>query len=286
MPELPEVETIAQRLHDVLSKKKITKVTVYKQKSFQGSSKLLINQPIVAVSRRAKLIRFHLPGEINLLAHLKMTGQFIFVDHVGLRVGGGHPSADWIQELPSKHTRVAFELQDFEGKTHLLFFNDMRIFGWIKVATETEVLEEYKKYGPDIHTEAANLKYFSEKLAKTSRKIKQVIMDNSVVSGVGNIYACDGLNLAKINPERPANSLTEVEVIRLLDSLKQVINLGIELGGATIDKYRNVDGFSGKYQEQVRVYGLEGKQCKNCGGTIKKIKLGGRGTYFCPICQV
>jgi formamidopyrimidine-DNA glycosylase len=286
MPELPEVETIVRRLSEVLVGKTIANVVVYKDRSFQGEQKLLIGQAILNVSRRAKLIRFHLPNQQNLLSHLKMTGQFIFIDSQGTRLGGGHPSLDWIQELPSKHTRVSFELLDSEGKKHNLYFNDMRIFGWIRLHSDEEVKQEFDKYGPDIHSKEANLKYFAQKLAKTSRKIKQVIMDNVVVSGVGNIYACDGLNLAKIHPERPANSLTIEESKRLLQALKKVINLGIKLGGATIDNYRNADGFAGKYQDKIRVYGRENESCPNCGGEIQKIKLGGRGTYFCSKCQV
>lgn len=286
MPELPEVETIVKRLNKVLSGKTIVDVSVLKQKSFQGDSSKVVNLPITGVSRRAKLIRFHLPNNLNLLAHLKMTGQFILVDSVGSRLGGGHPTADWVQELPSKHTRVVFALNDPNKATHRLFFNDMRIFGWIKVLSDSQIHTEYAKYGPDVHTPQASIKYFSQKLAQTGRKIKQVIMDNSIISGVGNIYACDALNIAKINPLRPANSLSATEVNALLKAMKHVINLGIKLGGATISNYVDADGFAGKYQDQVRVYGRENEKCKNCGGTVKKIKLGGRGTYFCPICQV
>lgn len=286
MPELPEVETIARRLREVLIKKTITSVTIVKEKSFQGDPQKIVGLPILDVSRRAKLIKFHLPNGLHLLAHLKMTGQFIFVAADGSRLGGGHPTDDWISQLPSKHTRVIFELQDSEGKAHHLFFNDQRIFGWIKVVTDQEVEAEFRKYGPDIHTLDASLKYFTQKISKTNRKIKQVIMDNSIVSGVGNIYACDGLNTACIHPARRASSLTPEEVKKLLHALKQVIVLGIKLGGATIDHYRTVDGFAGKYQDHVRVYGREGEQCKNCGGTIKKMQLGGRGTYYCQNCQI
>ena len=291
MPELPEVETIVRRLGEVLPHKVISAITVSKEKSFQGDFQSLIGLPILSVSRRAKLIRFHLPNGLNLLAHLKMTGQFIYDDNSGTRLGGGHPTADWVSELPSKHTRIVFELVEGDAndgfkKRSKLFFNDQRIFGWVRLVTDAQVELEYNKYGPDIHTDAASVEYFSQKLSKTGRKIKQVIMDNSIISGVGNIYACDGLNLCKIHPERKANSLTALEVSQLLTALKKVIILGIELGGATIDNYRTVDGFAGKYQEQVLVYGREGESCKNCGGAITKTKIGGRGTFFCPSCQV
>lgn len=296
MPELPEVETIVRRLNQVLPGFVVTGVTVYKDKSFIGDVSQIIELPIINVSRKAKFIRIQLANNLNLLAHLKMTGQFIYVGANGVRVGGGHPTADWVSKLPTKHTRVLFNLKKQGGlqttngnpkdETATVYFNDQRIFGWVKVLSDQEVECEYAKYGPDINTDFASVAYFSDQLVKTSRKIKQVIMDNKVVSGVGNIYACDGLNLSKIHPERKANTLSPVEVSELLSALKQVITLGIELGGATIDHYRTVDGFAGKYQEQVRVYGKEGEQCKNCSGVIKKIQLGGRGTFFCPNCQV
>jgi formamidopyrimidine-DNA glycosylase len=287
MPELPEVETIVQRLNSIVGGSIIDEVIIHRDKNFQGDILLLDKMLIKKITRRAKLIRFHLKDGLNLLAHLKMTGQFIFVDGAdkNIRIGGGHPTADWVQELPSKHTRVEFSLIKENGQAKL-FFNDMRTFGWIRLLTDQEVDQEYQKYGPDIHSNQANLAYFYQKLQKTGRKIKQVIMDNSVIAGVGNIYACDGLNLAGIHPERPANSLSEKEVKKLLSSLKKVINLGIKLGGATIDNYKNVDGFSGSYQNEVMVYGLEGEACKNCPGIIQKSKIGGRGTYFCPRCQV
>jgi formamidopyrimidine-DNA glycosylase len=285
MPELPEVETIVRRLNSVLSGKKISKVDIFKEKSFQGDSLSIINAPITKVSRRAKFIRLHLSDGLNLLAHLKMTGQFIFVDNSGDRLGGGHPTADWVSELPSKHTRIGFTLLDENEVEHSLFFNDMRIFGWVRLLSDKEVEAEYSKYAPDVNTDEITSEYFQQKLSRTARKIKQVVLDNKIISGVGNIYACDGLNLAKIDPLRPANSLSKDESARLLQALKDVINLGIELGGATIDNYRTVDGFAGGYQNEVLTYGREGEVCKNCPGIIEKIKIGGRGTYFCPSCQ-
>ncbi len=286
MPELPEVETIVRRLSQVLPGKYIDEVTVLHPKSFQGALEFVVGKQVCSVSRRAKLIRIQLTDNSNLLAHLKMTGQFIFIGADGARLGGGHPTADWVSELPSKHSRIQFSLSEENQEQSKLFFNDMRIFGWVKVATDLEVQKEFEKYGPDVHTQAATLEYFAEKLKKTNRNIKQVIMDNSIISGVGNIYACDGLHLAKIDPRRSANSLSKSEIEILLDSLKEVISLGIELGGATIDNYRTVDGFAGKYQEKVRVYGKEGEPCQNCSKKIQKIKIGGRGTYFCPVCQL
>jgi formamidopyrimidine-DNA glycosylase len=281
MPELPEVENIVRKLGPVVSGKTIEDITVFRDKSFQGEADLVLGLPIESVSRRAKFIRFHFPGNQNILSHLKMTGQFIYVDNEN-RVGGGHPTADWVKELPSRHTRVQLSLSG----NATLFFNDQRVFGWLRVLADPEVEALYGKYGPDINTPAASIEYLANKFARTSRPVKIALMDNSIICGVGNIYACDALNLAGISPLRPANSLSLSEIEKLLQSAKQVIDLGIKTGGATIDNYVNLDGFAGSYQNHLQVYGREGEKCYQCGGVIEKIKLGGRGTYYCPHCQV
>lgn len=285
MPELPEVETIKVRLNKVLPGSTISDVSVSKEKSFHGNTTAILNKTVNKVSRRAKIIRIHLDGAHDLLVHLKMTGQLIYHSDDGLRLGGGHPTADWVSQLPSKHTRVFFKLIKEDQTEAQLFFNDMRIFGWIKSLTKEEILAEFSKYAPDINSNKVTPEYFFSKLQSTARKIKQVVLDNAVIAGVGNIYACDGLHLARVHPERIANSLSRDESDILLASLKEVIAQGIDLGGATIDNYRNVDGFSGGYQSVVRVYGKEGQACVQCPGIIQKKKIGGRGTYFCEGCQ-
>jgi formamidopyrimidine-DNA glycosylase len=280
MPELPEVETIARRLSSILLHKSPRSIEVLREKSFRGDPQLLIGRSITEISRRSKIIRLHFEGNLNLLVHLKMTGQLIYVD-THQRLGGGHPTADWVQNLPSKHTRVVIDLTD----EATLFFNDMRVFGWLKLVTDGEVQSEFARLGPDINDPTLRADYLYQKFQRRSLAIKQVIMDNAVVCGVGNIYACDALNLARLHPSRPAKSLTKVEVGRLLESAQTVIERGIELGGATVDNYKQVDGFAGKYQDAVLVYGRAGEPCLNCNAPLQKIKLGGRGTYFCPECQ-
>ncbi len=281
MPELPEVETIVRRLASLIKGKSIDKISVLREKSFAGDPEKIAGMPIVDVSRRAKLIRLHLPENHNLLVHLKMTGQLIYLDKK-LKIGGGHPTADWVQALPSSHTRIIFDLSD----DATLYFNDMRVFGWVRALNDEQVQLEFDKYGPDIVDDLVTPEYLLEKFSRTARPVKLAIMDNAIVSGVGNIYASDALNLAQINPAKPAKELSVAEVQKLLASSKFVINLGIELGGATIDNYKHVDGFSGSYQDKVLAYGREGEKCKQCGGTIVRAKIGGRSAFFCPDCQV
>lgn len=280
MPELPEVETIARRLSEKVIGKTIGSIEVLREKSFQGDPALVTRKTIKSIARRAKLIRFDFEDQPALLVHLKMTGQLIYKDG-NLRAGGGHPTADWINSLPSSHTRV---ILNFDDDTQL-FFNDQRVFGWLKPVDAKQLKYELRNYGPDIVDPVLTPEFLYEKLQKRTIAVKTVIMDNKLMSGVGNIYASDGLNLAKIDPRRPANSLSRKEVKRLLESLLIVINLGIKLGGASMKDYLNIDGLSGGYQNVVRVYGKEGEPCPNCGSTIMRIKQGGRSTFFCPRCQ-
>lgn len=285
MPELPEVETIRRRLANILPGKKIAKFQVLKAKSFIGQASALFGATIVTISRRAKILRIKLKTDsdsANLLIHLKMTGQLIYLDSTGKKVGGGHPTADWINQLPSKHTRIIFNFTDHSK----LFFNDQRIFGWIKLMTDREVENEWQKYGPDINTPHLTAKYLSTSWQRKKIPVKLALMDNQIVTGIGNIYASEALYAAKINPQRPAKSLTMAEVKNLLAKTQAIINHSIELGGTTFDgSFVNIHGFAGQYQKQLKVYQQDGRLCPVCGTKIKKVKLAGRSTFYCDTCQ-
>ncbi len=280
MPELPEVETIVRRLDSLLKGREIIDVKVRRDKSFKGNVDDVIGAKVIRVWRRAKLLVFDLSNGLYLLVHLKMTGQLIFVEK-DKPIGGGHPTKDWRKQLPGKHTRVIFKF----SPSGTLFFNDMRVFGWIKVVDDQALSLELSKYGPDIIDLKLTADKFYNLLQSSRRAVKLVILDSHKVAGIGNIYACDGLDLARISPFRPANSLTQAESKRLLKSLREVINLGIKHQGATISDYMTADGVKGGYQEIIRVYGKEGQPCPNCGRLIIKTKQGGRSTYWCRKCQ-
>jgi formamidopyrimidine-DNA glycosylase len=299
MPELPEVETIVRRLREVVVGKKVNKIHVLRSKSFVGLPETLEGARITDITRRSKIIQFSFDRSEKLLIHLKMTGQLIYHDK-NLRLGGGHPTADWVSELPSKHTRVVLDLGvgartasvPASAKVHgspentaRLFFNDLRVFGWLKIMDEAALAEEFSCLGPDIIDAQVTPTYFWEKFQKRAVPIKQLLMDNAVAAGIGNIYANDALHLAQISPFRAANSLSFAETERLYQAALSVIRSGIELGGATIDAYRHVDGFAGKYQTVVRTYGREGQPCLVCSTPIIRQKQGGRSTFYCPVCQ-
>lgn len=282
MPELPEVETVRRQLEKVIVGKEIAGIEVFKAKSWSGEIPTVLHQQVKGVSRRSKVLLIRLTNDLTLMVHLKMSGQLIYVDGA-FRTGGGHPTADWIQELPSSHTRIAFTFSD-QTK---LFFNDQRIFGWVRAVNNHLAEQSLEGLAPDVIDPAITAEYLFQKASKRKMPIKQFIMDNQIVAGVGNIYACDALNLAKISPLRPASSIPKAKMEVLLKSMREVIELGIELGGATAHgKYVHVSGLAGKYQDRMRVYDKKGQPCPNCGKMIIKIKLGGRGTFYCPNCQI
>lgn len=197
----------------------------------------------------------------------------------GDRIVGGHPNNSWTAELPDKHTRVIIKLD--KGT---LYFNDMRVFGWVKCVSRSTYTRITASLPPDIIDAECDDTYFYQILQSSGRAVKLVILDSKKVGGIGNIYANDGLFDAGIDPRRPANTLSKQESNRLLQSLKRVVNLGIELGGATAadGKFVNTAGLGGKYQNHFLVYEQEGKLVEREGkqGVVEKFKLGGRGTYW------
>lgn len=324
MPELPEVETIRRELEPVLVGQTIESVEVLRNKSWSGEVEKVVGKQIVSIGRKGKVLLFKLdsggsltPGfsrsgetrapqsrGYSLMVHLKMTGQLVWrgarqklkTQNSKLKtkepaahlyegqIVGGHPSNSWNVSLPDKHTRIIFGLS--KGK---LFFNDQRVFGWVKTASSQDLKSYISNLPPDIIEKECDGEYFYSVLERSGRAVKLVVMDSAKIGGVGNIYANDGLFLAGIDPRRAAASLSRDESERLLAALKEVVNLGIELGGATAGdgKFVNTSGMGGKYQEKFLVYEQEGKVVERDGkrGEVVKFKLGGRGTYWVPELQ-
>ncbi len=282
MPELPEVETIVRQLQTVLPGKNIQKITVLHAKSFSGQASELEGKTIHLISRKAKTIAISFKRHDSLLlVHLKMTGQCIFVPQRGKRIVGGHPTPDWVEALPSKHTRIGITFSD----QSVLYFNDMRVFGWMKVITNDERRAMMEMLPPDVIDPEFTLEYLQKVLSKSSRATKLVILDQARMGGMGNIYANDALWLSGIDPRKPANKLSTSEAKKLHHAMIHVLQRGIELGGASESTYKHINGLGGKYQEEFLIYKKNGEKCSRCGGVIEKFKLGGRGTYWCPGCQ-
>ena len=286
MPELPEVETVVRGLNRLILKKKIAQVKHDWPKSFPNLEKdvndFMIGAEILKVQRRGKAIIIELNKSWALVTHLRMTGQMVYRGEENW--GAGHPNDDFLNDLPNKSTRVEI---DFEDQTKL-FFNDQRKFGYMKLLPEPEIeeLSFFQKLGPEPLEDNFTVEIFKERLLKKKNSlIKPTILDQSVIAGVGNIYADEALWRAKIHPETRIKDFSNVDFKNLHESIRFVMNKSIEKGGSTDRNYVNADGSRGNYLEYAAVYHKNGQPCKRCGTEISKIRVGGRGTHFCENCQ-
>jgi formamidopyrimidine-DNA glycosylase len=261
MPELPEVETIRRQLDKVLAGQEIRSIEVLNKKSWQGEILKVIGKKILGVKRKAKMIWVDLEGESNLLIHLKMTGQLLY------------------ENFQNQYTRAIISLD--KGR---LLFNDLRIFGWIKVVNNEDLRKHFANLPPDVIDEAFTVDYLQTALKSSGRAVKLVLLDQQKIGGIGNIYANEALFCAAIRPTVPANKVKDFS--KLHQCIVRVIKAAIKHGGTTAsdENFVNVFNRSGGFQKYLKVYENKGG-CFHCGAKIKKIKLGGRGTYFCPSCQ-
>lgn len=289
MPELPEVETIRVGLKQLLPGSAVKSVFVETEKSFPNAetdvNAFLINSKVTDVRRRAKVLLIDLDTRHTLVTHLKMTGQVVYVrkDREG-RFGAGHPNDSLVNELPDRSTRVVIEFTEAK-----LFFNDQRKFGWMRLIPTVEVqnLDFFRKVGPEPLSADFNAGKFIERLRRRrNTNVKAALLDQTVVAGIGNIYADESLWGAKIHPATLVKDLSDASLRKLFTEVRYVLNLAIEKGGSTDKNYVNAEGKKGSYLEFARVFRREKLPCPRCGTTIEKIRVAGRGTHFCPKCQV
>lgn len=301
MPELPEVETVRRGLDKLLIGKVIASEQHDSPKSFPNSSpnvnKFLIGATVIAVRRRAKVLIIDLSTKYSLMIHLKMTGQLVFVKSQKLtkntslkerksgRWGAGHPSSSLVNKLPDKTTRVT--LCFFGGSK--LYFNDQRKFGWMKLLPTELILKDpfMLKVGPEpLEPEITNKIFVQRIRRRNGTTVKAAILDQTVLAGVGNIYADESLWAAKIHPSERVRDLKDSQLYSLRKEIVYVLNLSIENGGSTSRNYVSATGEKGSYLKQARVFGRQGKACSRCGALIEKIKVAGRGTHICSVCQL
>lgn len=272
MPELPEVETIRQGLSSKLIGKVIRKVNIFLSKISRNNPQklqcLLPGLEIEKVDRRGKFLILKLKPQGFLLFHLKMSGQLIYLRD-------NQPLA--------KHTHIIFEFTDDSQLRYI----DIRQFGYLKYVKSLKQAKELSSLGPEPLDKTFTLLQFKNRLAKRPRsKIKQLLLDQSLVSGIGNIYADEILFWAGINPQRKVDSLTETEIEKILASAKKILKEAIKERGTSISLYVDHLNKRGNYADKLCVYGREGLPCPKCKTPIKKIKLSGRGTHYCPACQL
>jgi formamidopyrimidine-DNA glycosylase len=289
MPEGPEVETIRRGLELGIVGQEISGLDVLWEGSFEVPSDLreqiVVGAKVQHLRRYGKVLVIELDNEYALMFHLKMTGQVVLMKGDGERFAGGHPSESMRDPLPDRSTRVVFEFASGDR----MYFNDQRKFGWIKLVpvAEVELDSLVSRLGPEAAAEGFTTTYLGAQLARHARApVKALVLDQSVVAGVGNIYADESLHLARIHPARLAGSLTPAEVKRLHAAIREIMALGIEHGGTSFSNYVNSLGGKGDYLEHARVFRRQGQPCPVHPNTlIEKIRVAGRGTHICPKCQ-
>lgn len=269
MPELPEVETIRRQLEKAITGKMIKNVEIidFKKKiKPKNLSERLKDLKIEGLSRRAKLLIFKLSNGENLLIHLKLTGQLIYQK----------------RKVPGKFTHAIFNFTDGSR----LLFNDMRKFGYL-LMTDKHGLERIEaEFGVEPLSSDFTLAAFRQVLAKRpNQKIKQLLLDQKYIAGIGNIYSDEALFMAGILPLRSAKSLKEGEIKRLWRAIPAILKKSLKVGGTSSDTYVDAYGREGIFRRQLKIYGREDEKCGRCGGKIKRIKIGGRSAHCCPFCQ-
>ena len=270
MPELHEVETIKHQLNLLVAGKKIKRIEILLPKIVKTSlaefKKATNGSKINGFNRRAKILIMHLDNGWSLLIHLKLSGQLIF------------------DGQKSKHTHVIFHFTN----GHHLIFNDLRQFGYVKIIKTGELDKFFEKedFGPEPFDKNFSLAQFVARLdRRPNTKIKQFLLDQTNIAGIGNIYSDEILFASRIHPLRKIKDLKPNEIKNIYKNIKKILNEAIRLKGTSSNLYVDAYGKKGSFLNHLKVYGREDEKCKKCAGLIKRIKLGGRSAHFCPTCQ-
>jgi formamidopyrimidine-DNA glycosylase len=309
MPELPEVETIRAGLAKLLPGLVVKDVWYDWDKSFPNApadvARFLVGATVEKIRRRAKVLIIELSSGWALIIHLKMTGQLVYIGSTDKknresrmengekipnsrfpipnseRFGGGHPGKELVAELPVKSTHVVLDFTDGSK----LFFNDQRKFGWVRLLPAIEIpeIDFFKKVGPEPLDSDFTVDLFIDRLMRRKNSnIKAVLLDQTIVAGVGNIYADESLWGARIHPATLVSQVPKTKLVALYNSLIDVLNLSIAKGGSTDRNYVDAQGQKGSYLSFANVFRKEGQPCPRCGTPIEKIRVAGRGTHICP----
>ncbi len=288
MPELPEVTTMVRGLKKKVLKRTIVDIwtdsekNIKKPREFEDFRQGLIRAEIKSVKRKGKLLLFYFDNQKVLIVHPKMSGHFLFGQW---EKKGGHwkPVKKGAFEDPmNRYIHLIF----FLDNSQMLAFSDLRKFARIELWDRTNLskAEILKDIGFDALE--VSLKEFEEIIKKAKKKkIKQALMDQKLIAGIGNIYSDEMLFEAKISPFKEANKLKKKEIKALFEAMKEVLKKGIRMSGSSISDFRKIDGKKGDFQEFLKVYHRQGKKCVRCGSIIQREKIGGRSTHFCPKCQ-
>ena len=286
MPELPEVEIVRQSLNKKIIQKTIKKVIVRNRnlriKVPLNFKKILENQKILNVDRFSKYLILFLSGRNKLLIHLGMSGTIHLLKH-GKENFLTNTSFYNSPKLPDKHNHIEIFFDKFR-----LVYNDPRRFGFFEIIKDQQSLEKrFEKLGPEPFNLKFNTKYIYNNLKNKKKDIKNFLLDQNFISGIGNIYASEILYLSKINPAKEGKSVNKAECKKIFDNSKLVLLNAIKKGGSSIRDFKHLSGKKGSFQNDFKVYQREGLQCKraNCKGIIQKKNISNRSTFFCTFCQ-
>lgn len=277
MPELPEVETIRSQLQKLIVGKKIIRVEVSLPRmvklSLDKFRKIVAGSKVKSIKRRAKILIFELSNGWSMLVHLKLSGRLIF-----------RKKGEALKDEDTKWNHLIYYFSDGSR----LFHNDLRQFGYVKLVKTNELAEFFKKekIGPEPLEKDFTLDDFSMiSRRKPKAKIKQFLMDQQNIAGIGNLYSDEILFFAGVHPLRKISDLNNEEIKKIFQGIKKILPEAVKFQGSSVDLYLNALGKEGKYVPRLKVYGREGEKCKKCNQIIKRLKIGGRSAHFCPHCQ-
>ena len=287
MPELPEVEVVKKSLKKTIYQLTLKHIDIrnkfLRYKIDHNTLKKLINSKVLSISRRSKYILIKFDNGNTILIHLGMTGKIIMINSSNVK----HKSSFYfkIKENDPKHDHVIFR---FHNNIKFIY-NDVRKFGFIKVEKSNRI--SFNKHlsilGPEPLSQYFNVSYFKEKVKKRKIFLKDLLMDQKFVSGLGNIYVNEVLFSACLKPQKKANKLSEKNIKNLVFYIKKILKKAIKEGGSSIKDFNNAEGMEGNFQQFFNVYGKKGEKCsrQKCVGKIKSVKISNRSSFFCPICQ-
>ena len=286
MPELPEVEVVKKSLETKLINLTINRVNISNNKLRYKIDRKQFNklksQKITSIQRRSKYLLINLNKNFTILAHLGMTGKFFIIDNNKKYKTSFYYS---LKKEDIKHDHLTF----FFNKKIKLIYNDVRKFGFIKIFSSKNVFKcsHLASLGPEPLSSNFNLSYFNKYIFNKKTKIKDLIMDQKFVAGLGNIYCNEVLYLCKINPARTIEKIKQKEVKKIIKFIKIILKKAIQLGGSSIKNFSSTEGQDGNFQQKFNVYGMEKTSCRRlkCLGTIKKVYTSNRSSFFCPKCQ-
>ena len=287
MPELPEVEVVRRSLNELIAGLKINKVTIYdknlRYKISKKFKKAIQGQKIISIFRRGKFLLIALKNKNLILIHLGMTGKIlikknsykstIFTDYY------------FDKKIIKKHNHLKIKFSDSVD----LIYNDIRKFGFLKILSNKnfQVNRHISKLGPEPLSSDFNFNYLKNQCKKKYISIKNFIMDQKNISGLGNIYANEILFLSSINPKKMTYKLLDEQILKIISSTKKILTKAIQLGGSSIKDFNSISGKKGDFQNKFKVYNRANKSClkPKCDGSIKKIYISNRSTFYCQKCQ-